>query len=186
MPMHSHTTLEHTVDGFLDQIEQINKEFPVRNLRWALIHDEQLNAAHLERMKNLGMYAGVQPRATIMGGIYHRAHGDRAYDMPRVQDDSGQRHHLGPRHRCVRGEPVPPVHDALVRGHRQDGRRHRRQPAADQPRGRADRPHAQERLSSSCRKTTWARSSRASSPIWSCSIATTSRFRRTRSRTSGR
>jgi len=91
MPLHSHTTLEHTFNGFLDQIEQINKEFPVRNLRWALIHDEQATAEHLERMKNLGLYASIQPRATIMGGVYHRQHGDRAYTMPnfRLIQDSG-------------------------------------------------------------------------------------------------
>ena len=91
MPLHSHTTLEHTFNGFLDQIEKINREFPVRNLRWVLIHDEQVTATHLERMKNLGLTAGIQPRATIMGGIYHRAHGDRAYSMPdfRLIQDSG-------------------------------------------------------------------------------------------------
>ena len=91
LPMHSHTTLESTASGFLDQIEQINKEFPVRNLRWTLIHDEQVNAAHLERMRNLGVSAGVQPRATIMGAIFHRVHGDRAYDMPALKtiQDSG-------------------------------------------------------------------------------------------------
>jgi predicted amidohydrolase YtcJ len=82
MPLHSHTTLDHTFNGFLDQIEKINREFPVRNLRWVLIHGEQANASHLERMKNLGLTLAVQPRATIMGGIYHRAHGDRAYSMP--------------------------------------------------------------------------------------------------------
>ena len=91
MPLHAHTTLEHTFNGFLDQIEQINKEFPVRNLRWTLIHDEQATAEHLERMKTLGIYASIQPRATIMGGIYHRQHGDRAYTMPnfRLIQDSG-------------------------------------------------------------------------------------------------
>jgi len=91
LPMHSHTTLEKTANGFLDQIEQINKEFPVRNLRWTLIHDEQLTAPHLERMRNLGVYAGVQPRAIIMGGIFRRVHGDRSYDMPALQtiQDSG-------------------------------------------------------------------------------------------------
>src|SRR5688572_17965980 len=91
LPLHSHTTLEHTFNGFLDQIEKINREFPVRNLRWVLIHDEQVNATHLERMKNLGITAGIQPRATIMGGIYHRAHGDRAYSMPdfRLIQNSG-------------------------------------------------------------------------------------------------
>jgi hypothetical protein len=82
LPLHSHTTLEGTFEGFLTQIEQINTEFPVRNLRWSLIHDEQVTASQLERMKNLGLYAAIQPRATIMGGVYHRVHGDRAYEMP--------------------------------------------------------------------------------------------------------
>ena len=91
MPIHAHTTLEGTADGFLDQIEQINKEYPVKNLRWAFIHGDQLNASHLERMKKLGMYVAVQPRPTIMGGIFHRAHGDRAYNTPnmRLIQDSG-------------------------------------------------------------------------------------------------
>jgi predicted amidohydrolase YtcJ len=91
MPIHAHTTLEGTADGFLDQIEQINKEYPVKNLRWAFIHGDQLNAGHLERMKKLGMYVAVQPRPTIMGGIFHRAHGDRAYSTPnmRLIQDSG-------------------------------------------------------------------------------------------------
>ena len=82
LPLHAHTTLEHTFNGFLDQIERINKDYPVRNLRWVLIHNEQVNEKHLERMKNLGVTSSIQPRATIMGGIYHRAHGDRAYSMP--------------------------------------------------------------------------------------------------------
>jgi predicted amidohydrolase YtcJ len=91
MPANIHTTLEATADGFLNQIEEINKEFPIRNLRWALIHGEQLTAAHLERMKRLGMYASIQPRATIMGGIYNRVHGERSYDMPALKmiQDSG-------------------------------------------------------------------------------------------------
>ena len=91
MPANIHTTLEATADGFLTQIEEISKEYPVRNLRWALIHGEQLNASHLERMKKLGVYASIQPRATIMGGIFNRVHGDRSYDMPALKmiQDSG-------------------------------------------------------------------------------------------------
>jgi hypothetical protein len=91
LPLHSHTTLEQTFDGFLAQIEQINKEYPVRNLRWVLIHGEQVTPAHIARMQNLGLTLGIQPRTTIMGGIYHRAHGDRAYHKPsfRTIQDSG-------------------------------------------------------------------------------------------------
>ena len=91
LPMHAHTTLENSFDGFLDQIEKINKEFPVRNLRWSLIHGEQLTAAHLARLRDLGMHVAIQPRATIMGGIFNRVHGDRSYDMPplRTIQESG-------------------------------------------------------------------------------------------------
>jgi predicted amidohydrolase YtcJ len=91
MPANIHTTLESTADGFLTEIEAIDKEFPIRNLRWALIHGEQLNASHLARMKKLGMYASIQPRATIMGAIFNRVHGDRSYEMPNLKmiQDSG-------------------------------------------------------------------------------------------------
>ena len=97
MPANIHTTLEATADGFLTQIEAIDKEFPVRNLRWALIHGEQLTASHLERMKRLGIYASIQPRATIMGAIFNRVHGDRSRDMPplRMIQDSGVMWGLG-------------------------------------------------------------------------------------------
>ena len=97
LPMHAHTTLENSFDGFLDQIELINKEFPVRNLRWSLIHGEQLTASHLERMRKLGIHAAIQPRATIMGAIFNRVHGDRSYDMPpfRTIQESGVTWGLG-------------------------------------------------------------------------------------------
>jgi hypothetical protein len=36
MPLHVHAELEDTIDGFLDQIEAVNKEYPVKNLRWVL------------------------------------------------------------------------------------------------------------------------------------------------------
>jgi hypothetical protein len=90
-PVNQHATLVDSIDGFLDQIEQINKEYPVRNLRWALIHLDQLTPAQIERMKKLGMYAGVQPRSTIMGGIFHRVHGMSADHTPpfKTIQDSG-------------------------------------------------------------------------------------------------
>ena len=81
MPLHVHANLTNTIDAFLDQIEAINKEYPVRNLRWALAHANQLNASHLERMKRLGLYAAVHPWAVINGGINRRVFGDEALDM---------------------------------------------------------------------------------------------------------
>jgi predicted amidohydrolase YtcJ len=77
--------VENTITTFLDQIEQVNLEYPIRTLRWALAHVDQINASHLERMKKLGMYLAVHTRPVVMGGIYKRVHGDRTLDMPPLQ-----------------------------------------------------------------------------------------------------
>ncbi len=81
LPLHVHANLTNTIDGFLDQIEQIHKEYPIKNLRWTLAHVNQINASHLERMKKLGMYAAVHPWAVINGGINHEVFGAAADDM---------------------------------------------------------------------------------------------------------
>ena len=82
LPLHVHAELSSTIDAFLDQIEAVNKEHPIKNLRWTLAHVNQINASQLERMKKLGMYAAVHPWAVINGGIMHEGFGDGAYDMP--------------------------------------------------------------------------------------------------------
>jgi predicted amidohydrolase YtcJ len=82
LPLHVHAELRDTIDAFLDQIEAVNKEYPIRNLRWALAHVNQINASQLERMKKLGMYAAVHPWAVINGAIMHEGFGHGADDMP--------------------------------------------------------------------------------------------------------
>jgi hypothetical protein len=81
LPLHVHAELEGTIDAFLDQIEAINKEYPIKNLRWVFAHVNRITAPQLARMKELGMYAAVNPWAVINGGINHRVFGDSAYDM---------------------------------------------------------------------------------------------------------
>jgi predicted amidohydrolase YtcJ len=82
LPLHVHAELHDTIDAFLDEIEAISKEHPIKNLRWALAHVNQINTSQLERMKKLGMYAAVHPWAVINGGIMHEGFGDGAFDMP--------------------------------------------------------------------------------------------------------
>ena len=84
LPLHVHTELHNTIDAFLDQIEAINKEHPIKNLRWALVHMNQVNQPQLERMKKLGLYVGLNPWAVINGGIMHETYGDDAYDLPQL------------------------------------------------------------------------------------------------------
>jgi hypothetical protein len=82
LPLHVHAELHNTIDAFLDQIESINREHPIKNLRWTFAHVNQINSSQLERMKKLGMYAAVHPWAVINGGFMHEGFGDGAYDMP--------------------------------------------------------------------------------------------------------
>jgi predicted amidohydrolase YtcJ len=82
LPLHVHAELPQTIDAFLDQIEAVNKEYPIRNLRWALAHVNGITPAQIARMKRLGMYAAVHPWAVINGAIMHEGFGDRALDMP--------------------------------------------------------------------------------------------------------
>jgi hypothetical protein len=91
LPLHVHAELEDSIDAMLDQIEIVNKQYPIKNLRWVLAHANQLDASHLARMRELGMYAAIHPWAVIVGGINQRIFGDRAYDMPalRTIQDSG-------------------------------------------------------------------------------------------------
>jgi len=91
LPLHVHAELHDTIDAFLDQIEAVNKEHPVKNLRWVLAHVNQIDEPQIERMKKLGMYVAVHPWAVINGAVMHEGFGDGAYDMPplRTLQDSG-------------------------------------------------------------------------------------------------
>jgi hypothetical protein len=91
LPLHVHAELHDTIDAFLDQIEAVNKEHPIKNLRWVLAHVNQINEPQIERMKKLGMYAAVHPWAVINGAVMHEGFGDGAYDMPplRTLQNSG-------------------------------------------------------------------------------------------------
>jgi predicted amidohydrolase YtcJ len=91
MPLQQHATISESFPFFLDQIEAINKEYPIRNLRWAFAHMDQVSQNDLDRMKKLGMWAAVRAIPPVMGGAFARAHGERSKDMPplRMIQDSG-------------------------------------------------------------------------------------------------
>ena len=85
----AHVEMTEAIDAFLDQYEAINRIHPIKGLRWSFSHLDQVNEAQLERMKGLGMYAGLHSRPLIQGALMHKVHGERAWDMPpfrRVQD----------------------------------------------------------------------------------------------------
>ena len=89
MFLNAHVEMENAIDAYLTEMETVNKVEPIKGLRWVLSHLDQVTGAQLERMKRLGLYAGLHSRPLIQGAMMHAIHGDRAWDMPpfkRVQD----------------------------------------------------------------------------------------------------
>jgi predicted amidohydrolase YtcJ len=86
-----HTTNEWTIEEQLKQVEAIAKEVPIRHLRWAFVHMEGVTPNQLARMRNLGMYVGVHPRAVISGADFVERFGEKGYAMPNLKaiQDSG-------------------------------------------------------------------------------------------------
>ncbi len=85
----THVEMAEAIDAFLGVYEAANQERPIKGLRWSFSHLDQVTVEQLERMKRLGMSAQIHSRPLIQGIRMHKAHGDRAYDMPpfrRVQD----------------------------------------------------------------------------------------------------
>jgi predicted amidohydrolase YtcJ len=89
MFLNAHVEMENAIDAYLAEYEALNKVEPIKGLRWAFSHLDQVTEAQLERMKRLGMYAGLHSRPLIQGALMHEVHGERAWDMPpfrRVQE----------------------------------------------------------------------------------------------------
>ena len=89
--VNAHVEMEGSIDAFLTLYEEVNRDKPIKGLRWAFSHIDQVNAQHIERMKRLGMSAQIHTRPLIQGVLMHNVHGDRAWDMPplRLVQDSG-------------------------------------------------------------------------------------------------
>ena len=55
-----HWNPDRTVHDLLDVVEDISKDYPVRDLRWTVLHLYDASEASLKRMKALGLIWGVQ------------------------------------------------------------------------------------------------------------------------------
>jgi predicted amidohydrolase YtcJ len=89
--VNSHVEMEPAIDAFLALYEEINREKPIKGLRWAFSHIDQVTPQQIERMKRLGMTAQIHTRPLIQGVLMHKVHGERAWSMPpmRMVQDSG-------------------------------------------------------------------------------------------------
>ena len=91
IPIIIHSTMPWNIDGQLKQVEALNKEIPIRHLRWAFMHMEGVTPEQVDRMKKLNMFIAVNPRGVISGESFKRIHGEKAWTFPPLKyiQDSG-------------------------------------------------------------------------------------------------
>ncbi len=92
-----HAQLHNSIEAFLDQIEAVDRERPIKALRWTLSHADQLVPADLDRLRRLGMGVELHSRPSIQGALMLKVHGEKTFDMPplRMVRDSGLHWGLG-------------------------------------------------------------------------------------------
>jgi hypothetical protein len=80
-----HWNPDRTVHDLLDIVEDIEKEYPVRDLRWTVLHLYNASEDSLKRMKALGLIWGVQDGLYFGGERLQQEVGvEQAKAMPRI------------------------------------------------------------------------------------------------------
>ena len=86
-----HSTMPWNIEEQLQQVELINKDIPIRRLRWTFMHMEGVTPDQIERMKKLNMFIAANPRGVVSAESFVRVHGDQAHAWPpfKTIQDSG-------------------------------------------------------------------------------------------------
>ena len=90
----THASQPETIDQLLDVMEEINTEYPLRQLRWSVTHSDLIGREQIERMRHLGM--NLQMRSISVTAQPRRYRlleemGDAGLDVPplRMIEESG-------------------------------------------------------------------------------------------------
>jgi predicted amidohydrolase YtcJ len=80
-----HWNPDRTVHDLFDIVEDIEKDYPVRDLRWTVLHLYNASEDNLKRMKSLGLIWGVQD-GLYFGGerLQHEVGVEAARQLPRI------------------------------------------------------------------------------------------------------
>ena len=77
-PFRQHTSFDATASRALDVLEQVNREAPLKGLRWGLDHCETLQPKTLERLAALGGSIDIQNRMSLDGEAFLKKYGAQA------------------------------------------------------------------------------------------------------------
>ena len=89
--LNAHVEMENAIDAYLDEYEALNKEIPIKGLKWSFSHVDQITTEQIKRMKKLGMSVGLHCRPLIQGQLMQDVHHEFSKTMPpfRMVQDSG-------------------------------------------------------------------------------------------------
>jgi hypothetical protein len=77
-PFRQHTSFDASASRVLDVLEQVNRETPLKGLRWGLDHCETLQPRTLERLAALGGSIDIQNRMSLDGEAFLKKYGAQA------------------------------------------------------------------------------------------------------------
>jgi predicted amidohydrolase YtcJ len=77
-PFRQHTSFDASASRVLDVLEQVNRERPLKGLRWGLDHCETLQPKTLERLAALGGSIDIQNRMSLDGEAFLKKYGAQA------------------------------------------------------------------------------------------------------------
>jgi predicted amidohydrolase YtcJ len=84
-PFRQHTTFDATASRVLNVLEEVNREVPLKNLRWGLDHCEEMSPQTLERVAALGGSINIQNRMSLDGEAFAQKYGaQKAADAPPI------------------------------------------------------------------------------------------------------
>ena len=85
-PFRQHTTFDATASRVLNVLEEVNREVPLKGLRWGLDHCETLSPKTLERVAALGGSINIQNRMSLDGEASLQKYGAQvAADAPPIK-----------------------------------------------------------------------------------------------------
>jgi predicted amidohydrolase YtcJ len=77
-PFRQHTSFEASASRVLDVLEEVDRELPLKGLRWGLDHCEGIRPETIERIAKLGGSVNIQNRMSLDGEAYLAKYGARA------------------------------------------------------------------------------------------------------------
>ena len=89
--LNAHVEMKNAIDAYLNEYEALNKEIPIKGLKWSFSHVDQITVEQIHRMKKLGMSVGLHTRPIIQGQLMQDVHHEFSKTMPpfRMVQDSG-------------------------------------------------------------------------------------------------